>query len=365
METLYIRILHRPPRLDVHQFDLPFYPPRQKMPRCKLRPVVATKRFRHSALCNDPIQLPRHPPARKTGVHFQRQTFTRVHVDHAQHPKLPPALRRIRHKIQGPFLVRSRHRRPHKTSSQQPFSSLPPDQQPGLPVHPIHPLVVHAHSLPLQLHLQPPIPPLRLLPRRRDQPFPQLRIVPLAHVPLARLRHSHPVADPPLAHQKMLPQPVHFPPPLYELHPFFSITAFNMSLSRLRSPTSFFSRPFSSSSCRSRCASPTVIPPYFAFHAYTVCFDTPSSRPPSAALLPPPRPPCASPLPAPAPPPPRSSPPPSVSTPRSSPLRYTSSSPCSLLLLSPQNAKIIYPRARKMGGRSVVSSCLSVESAVR
>src|SRR5581483_11218863 len=78
-------------------------------------------------------------------------------------------------------------------------------------------------------------------------------------------------------------QPAHFLLALYELHPFFSITAFSISLSRLKSATSFFNRPFSSSSCRNRCASPTLIPPYFAFHAYTVCFDTPNSRPPSAA----------------------------------------------------------------------------------
>src|SRR5438445_220747 len=190
------------------------------------------------------------------------------------------------HKIQSPFLVRSRHRTPHKTRTQQAFSSLPPDQQSRFPVHPIHPLVVHVHPFRFQLQLQPPVSPPRLLSRRFHQPPAQRFIVPPAHIPATRLRHSHQPADPPLAHQKMLPQPVHFLPPLYELHPFFSITAFSMSLSRLRSATSFFSRPFSSSSCRNRCASPTLIPPYLAFHAYTVCLLTPSSRPTSAALLP-------------------------------------------------------------------------------
>jgi hypothetical protein len=36
----------------------------------------------------------------------------------------------------------------------------------------------------------------------------------------------------------------------------------------------FYSRPFSSSSAAAAATSPTVIPPYFAFHAYAVCFDT-------------------------------------------------------------------------------------------
>src|SRR6185437_3699339 len=80
-------------------------------------------------------------------------------------------------------------------------------------------------------------------------------------------RRLHQPADPPRAHQVVLPQPARLFLPLYELQPFFSITAFSMSLSRLRSATSFFNRPFSSSNCRNRCASPTLIPPYFAFHA--------------------------------------------------------------------------------------------------
>src|SRR5229473_243721 len=220
----------RPPRFDVHQVDLPFHPPRQKMPARKFRPVVAANRFRNSALRHDPLQLPRHSPARKTGVHFQRQTFPRVHVDHAQHPELPPALRRIMHEVQGPLLVRSRHRRSRHAHAQQAFPSLPPDHQPRFPVHPIYPLVVHVQALFLQLQLQPPVSPARLLSRRFHQPLAQRLIAPPAHIPLARLRHSYQLADPPLAHQKIPPQPVHFPPPLYELHPFFSITAFSMSL---------------------------------------------------------------------------------------------------------------------------------------
>src|SRR5436309_7392681 len=252
----------------------------------KLRPVVAAQRQWPSSLRYDLFQHPRHPPSRKPSVHFQRQTFSCKHVDHTQHAKLPPAFRRIVHKIRRPFLVRSRHLRPHHTHAQQAFSPLPPQRQPGLPEHPIHPLVVHVHALRLQLHLQAPVPPTRLLPRRFHQTLAQRLIAPPALVPLTRLRYTQQLADPPLAHQKMGVQPAHFLPPPYELHPFFSITAFSMSLSRLRSATSFFSRPFSSSNCRNRCASPTLIPPYFAFHAYTVCFDTPSSRPTSAALRP-------------------------------------------------------------------------------
>src|SRR5581483_944785 len=156
------------------------------------------------------------------------------------------ALRRVMHKIHRPLLVRSRHRRPHKTRSQQTFPSPPPNQQSRFPVHPIHPLVVHQNSFCLQLQPQPPVSPLRFLSRRFHQARSQLLIVPPAHISAARLRHSHQLADPPLAHQKVAPQPAHFLLALYELHPFFSITAFSISLSRPNSrPTSAADRPAS------------------------------------------------------------------------------------------------------------------------
>jgi hypothetical protein len=55
--------------------------------------------------------------------------------------------------------------------------------------------------------------------------------------------------------------------PVYELHPFFAISAFSISLSRLRSTTSFFNFVLSSRNCLASYASLTSIPPYFAFQA--------------------------------------------------------------------------------------------------
>jgi hypothetical protein len=47
----------------------------------------------------------------------------------------------------------------------------------------------------------------------------------------------------------------------------FEITSFIICMSRAWSATNFFSRRFSSSSCFSRFASLTSIPPYFFFQA--------------------------------------------------------------------------------------------------
>ena len=42
VKTLHASVLHRPPRLDVHQLDLPFDTPRQKITAGQFWPVVAT-----------------------------------------------------------------------------------------------------------------------------------------------------------------------------------------------------------------------------------------------------------------------------------------------------------------------------------
>ena len=91
VKTFYMSVLHRPPRLDVHQLDLPLQAPRQEVPAGQLRTVVTTDRPRHSAPRHDRLQHPRYSPAGKTRVYLQRQTLSRVHVDHAQRPELPPA----------------------------------------------------------------------------------------------------------------------------------------------------------------------------------------------------------------------------------------------------------------------------------
>jgi hypothetical protein len=50
----------------------------------------------------------------------------------------------------------------------------------------------------------------------------------------------------------------------------------NISLSRLKSATSFFSRVFSFSNCYSRRSPVTVIPPYYFFQLQNVTSETPS-----------------------------------------------------------------------------------------
>src|SRR5713226_8030838 len=152
---------------------------------------------------------------------------------------------------------------------------LPSQHQSGLPVHPMHPLVIHLLSLAPQQNLQSPIPEARLLPCQLHQPQPQLFVAIRAACLVAVTRHRHPQqpANPALARCVLHPQPARLRPLVYELHPFFAITAFSISLSRLRSTTSFFNFVFSSRNCFASCASLTLMPPYFPFQALIVCFD--------------------------------------------------------------------------------------------
>src|SRR3974390_1518461 len=131
----------------------------------------------------------------------------------------------------------------------------------------MHPLVIPSLAVSLQQHLQSPIPEPRFLSRQLHQPPAQLFIAALGRIPIARRRHPHQTAHATLAHPVLRPQPFRTRAIGYEPHPFFAITAFSISRSRLRSTTSFFSRAFSSLNCFASCASLTSIPPYFAFHA--------------------------------------------------------------------------------------------------
>src|SRR6266498_313722 len=155
------------------------------------------------------------------------------------------------------------------------FSLLPPQHQSRLPIYPMHALVVHSFSASPQQHLQPPIAKARLLPRQLHQPRAQRLIALCPLVAVTRYRHPHQPANPALADHVPYPQPARVRPLIYELHPFFAITAFSISLSRLRSTTSFFNFVFSSRNCLASCASLTSIPPYFAFRPASSCFSAP------------------------------------------------------------------------------------------
>ena len=106
-------------------------------------------------------------------------------------------------------------------------------------------------------------------------------LIPLAASPLLDNR-----ARPPFGNAVTCLKMRHGGLPCFGLYQFFETTSCSISLSRLRSATSFFSLAFSASSAFSFLASDTSIPPNFAFHLYSVAVDIPCRRHRSPTLPP-------------------------------------------------------------------------------
>jgi hypothetical protein len=128
--------------------------------------------------------------------------------------------------------------------------------------------VVYDRALAAQQNFQAAITVPRLLLRQRCE-FLRQRAVPF-FVPFVTERRSGNVgqlAGFALGRGECFNQKRRVRTPVYELNPVFISSAFNISRSRQTSATSFFSRLFSSSRCRSRVASFRSMPPYLAFQA--------------------------------------------------------------------------------------------------
>ena len=149
----------------MHHLDLSLHTPRQKMPAGELRTVVAANRTRVAPLDHDRLQHARHSTTGEARINFQSQTLPRIGIDHAQHSDRPPALHRIVHKIQRPFLVRRSPRLERCSYPNAVLALLPPKAQTGLSIHPMYPFMIHGFSRPEQQHVQPPIREPWLLPR--------------------------------------------------------------------------------------------------------------------------------------------------------------------------------------------------------
>src|SRR5271163_5257797 len=248
-------VLRRLAGLDMSQFNLPLERPGQEMTTGQLWPVVTANRQRPAAHGDDFIQHSRHAPAGKAGVHFQRQALPRKNVDYAQHANVATGGKYIMSEIQGPFLVGGTQFRPRRSDAHTVPALLPLQAQPSFAILPPHSLMVHSLALALQQHLQSPIAVTWLLSGQPYQPFPQRLVRSPRSIPVTRHRNRHQPAYPAFAGSILRSQPASSRPSVYELRPFFAITAFNISRSRLRSATRRLSREFSSSSDRNRCAS--------------------------------------------------------------------------------------------------------------
>src|ERR1700730_14494507 len=176
--------------------------------------------------------------------------------------------------VHRPHFICTR-RKCQRHSRFSPKSLAPPTlhRQPSLPLQPIDSLVIDQPPqrsvldlLPSQKNIQSPIAEARTLGCQLPQPSPPRRFVPfLSPVPPAPAVHPDQPTGASLAEPRFFPHDTH----RFSLRPrayhFFASTTFSASRSSACCATIFFSRPFSSSNCRSRRVSFTSRPPYFAF----------------------------------------------------------------------------------------------------
>src|ERR1700737_3277125 len=133
-------------------------------------------------------------------------------------------------------------------------------------VYPVHPLRAGFASAAFQQRAQTPVTVARLLLRHGDQLAAQLGVVVRPRlISVGGPIHGHELAGFPFRVRKFAHHERHILPWAYKLQPFFRITAFSASLSRLRSATMCFRRRFSSSSSFSRRPSLPSMPPYLLF----------------------------------------------------------------------------------------------------
>jgi hypothetical protein len=111
------------------------------------RAVATANRLGPPATGDDLIEHPRHSPAGEASVHFQRQTFPRVDIDHTHHTNRVPGGNHIMREIERLFLVGVGQRLPRRSDANTAFPLLPLQAQARVAVHPPQPLMVHSLAL--------------------------------------------------------------------------------------------------------------------------------------------------------------------------------------------------------------------------
>src|SRR3979490_1748240 len=217
---------------------------------------------------NDVIEFSRNAPAGARGVGDQCQAFSGAVVDHRQDAEAPAVGQLVRDKVQAPALVRCLRGYHRSPCPQRPLASAAPThRQPLLAVESLHPLLVDSMAFTPQQHVQATIPKPPSLLGEGLQPLAQDHVV-WSHALIAHARPigpDHP-AGPPLSLLEGLTHTRRRLPSRRGRHPFFPSRSFSAALSSMVSASIRFSRPFSSSSARSRLVSDPPTPPYLAFH---------------------------------------------------------------------------------------------------
>jgi hypothetical protein len=269
VERLANPILCRLARSDEMPGDPAALSPGEHGVGCELGPVIGDDQVGLAAPGDDGVEFARHAPTRDRGVWNRRQALLGDIVDQVEDAEAPTVRKLVVDEVDRPASVwpgLDEDRRPH---ARRPFAALAlAHGQPLLAVKPLRLLSVHGMALGAQENMQPAIAKPALLGRQLPQPAAQG----VVSRPARSITHGLAIgldqaARPALAHLV----------DGYEMSDslalgggrqnFFVRRSFRAALSSIASARSRFSLAFSSSSCLSRLASETSIPPNLAFQA--------------------------------------------------------------------------------------------------
>src|SRR6185437_9826171 len=202
----------------------------------------------------------------QTLSNFNRQALTRENVDHCQGSEPAPGAVLIGNKIQAPYVVGTLRPRPLPAlRGHAPLLRPRPQRQPFLPVEPVYQLLSYVPALADQKNadLAVSVPDAGSC----QLPDPQPQFCPWSLTALVSVRpdrHCHHSAGSPFADPVPAAQVAHHRAALRGLYQFFRSTPCSLARSSVSSATTFFSRPFSSWSCRS-CRTWSTSRPAYSF----------------------------------------------------------------------------------------------------
>ena len=260
-------ILHWLTRRNEMPSDPTALSPSQHSVGGELGSVIGDDQIGFAAPRDDRVEFSRHPATRERGVGDRRQAFLGHVVDHVEDAEAPTVRELVVDEVDRPAGVRLRLDEDRRPRARRSLAALAlADSETLLAVKPLRLLAIQTIALGAQKDVQPAITEPALLGRQLPQAAAQ-GVVP---------RSTRSIADG-LAiglDQAARPALAHLVGG-YETgdslalgggrQNFFVMRSFSAALSSIASARSRFSLAFSSSSCLSRLASDTSIPPNLAF----------------------------------------------------------------------------------------------------
>src|SRR5690606_18565454 len=257
--------LHGLARLNVVDLDSPGVRPRNERSARELAAVVGDYDLGQPPLGPEPLKHFDHLHGRNRMRHMNRQALPAKLINHRQAPERATIRERVAHEVQTPALVRPAqgpaHRPGHLAAT---TLALATHREPLLALAALDALAVQRPPLAPKPPVDTPLAPTRPLPGELEDPRSQtlLRVAdrPVAH---ARARKAREADRSALRDAVCGLDLLDDTPPLACRHSLFPKRSFRTWRFSAWSATMRSSRRFSSSSCLSRRASETPMPPYF------------------------------------------------------------------------------------------------------